>query len=142
MKLFILTYLKLLIIVLIYGCNNQGTKHKTHIPKAIYDLDSSGYCSTLRMHAYERLNEGIIELVANYPTTINNDIKKVELFNKELGKRYGMQVLEIYDSFFYNQCIMPIMDSVIISNYGQNGKKRIIEELTNYIDSVYSQRSR
>ncbi len=120
------------------GCNNQEVKYNEKPPKAIFTTDSNGYCDTLKRYAYERLNEGIIELVTNYPTpSINNDIKKVELFNKELEKRYGMQVLEVYDSFFYNHFIMPIMDSVILSKYGPNGKEKIIEELTNFVDSVY-----
>lgn len=126
----------LLIIIFICGCTNQEVKFSEKPPKAIFNTDSSGYCDTLRRNAYERLNEGILELVTNYPTTINSDIKKVELFNKELKKRYGMQVLEIYDSFYYKQCIMPIMDSVIISKFGTNSKEKIIKEISSFVDNV------
>ncbi|MFZ4796398.1 MAG: hypothetical protein ACOYMA_02825 [Bacteroidia bacterium] len=139
MKAFEFSYLITLIVFLICACNNQEVRYTEKPPKVIFDTDSNGYCDTLRRHTYERLNNGIIELVTNYPTpSINNDIEKVRLFDRELKKRYGMEILEVYDSFFYNHCIIPIMDSVIISKYGPNGKAKIIEEITNYVESVYS----
>ena len=129
----------ILIIILMCACNNQEVKYTKKHPKAIFDTDSNGYCDTLRRHTYERLSNGTIELITNYPTpSINNDIEKVMLFDRELKKRYGMEMVIVYDSFFYHHCIIPIMDSVIISKYGTNGKAKIIEEITNYVESVYS----
>lgn len=102
-------------------------------PGYVKNLKDS-FCDSLRSRSYQILSQGKVELVTTeYPANVD----KKNLFKKVIMEKYGLNLLPVYDSAFYGECIIPIMDSVITSKHGYGAKRRIIEWANHYVDSVF-----
>jgi hypothetical protein len=140
-------YISLLMLLSIFlvSCNGDAHKQtndekindfKPPLPPGYREQQEQAYCDSLKARTYATLQQGTVELVTKDFSF--HDVDKEELFKEILKKRFKLKLLPIYDSVHYPKCIMPIMDSAIVSKYGPKGKDSIIKWINHYVDSFFS----
>jgi hypothetical protein len=125
-------------------CNSDAHKQtndeeindsKPPLPPGFREQQEQAYCDSLKARTYATLHQGTVELVTkDFPFY---DVDKEELFKEILKKRFKLKLLPIYDSVRYPKCIVPIMDSAIVSKYGPKGKDSIIKWVNYCVDSLF-----